>query len=173
VRWLPLCTSLAILSILACGPPAELPTEDARPTPNHIELAAPEIQLLPFTVRMSKLAYVLDRPVTDPLFDELVQQRFALGDHEYARALRPDGRWSARKMGIWVKGLLPLCESNRFAELYPAVATSPDALVYRAYGRLMDMTERMLIFDILQSMDGNVDTAVCLALLSSLEFVAQ
>jgi hypothetical protein len=175
VRCLLLCTGVALLLNLGCGQDAPPEPVDALRPPKHITLDAPEIQLLPFTMRLSKLSHVLERPISDPLFDTLIQQRFALGDHNYARALRPDRRWSARKMGIWIKSLLPICESDRFAELYPAVAESPDALVIRAYGRTADMADHMAVFDILESMDAdaNADVTVCLALLTSLEFVVQ
>ena len=51
----------------------------------------------------------------------------------------------------------------------------PDALVLRAYGRPADMADHMAIFDILEAMDADADAdaTVCLALLASLEFVAQ
>lgn len=145
------------------------------PTPDEVVATAEELQLLPFSVRMDKLAYVLQVPVDDPLFDGLYAQRFALGDHDYARALRPDRRWSARKLAIWVRGLLPVCRSSRFAELYPFVADDPDALVLRAYGRLADELDHSTIAEVRETSGTDLDrhAAVCVAILSSLELVAQ
>lgn len=170
-----LCALWALIAISACEQPPVNQLVIEPPAPPDVHLVASDIELQPFAVRMSKLAHVIERPVSDPLFDALVQQRFALGDHDYARALRPDRRWSARKIGIWVKGLLPICRSDRFAELYPAVANAPDALVLRAYGRPADAMDQMLLSEVRASAGDGVeeDTVVCLALLSSLEFVAQ
>ena len=142
--------------------------------PRNVDLSAPEIQVQPFSLRMSKLSHVMKLPLSDPLFSALYQQRYTLGDHDYARALRPDRRWSARKISVWIKGLLPVCESDRFKALYPAVAAAPDALIARAYGRPADALDSSAITDALAGGDGtNDDALVCLALLSSLEFVAQ
>ena len=161
--------------MVACDTVEPEPVDMSLPPPKKVELASPDIQLLPFTTRLNKLAHVLDISVSDEMFDTLMQQRFALGDHEYARALRPDRRWSARKMGIWIKGLLPICESSRFTELYPAVSTTPDTFILNAYGRNAEPVDRMVIEDTLKTMndDGNHDRTVCVAMLSSLEFVAQ
>jgi hypothetical protein len=143
--------------------------------PGKIEVGASEVHLVPFTVRMNKLAHVLELPIDDPLFDALYQQRYSLGDHEYARALRPDRRWGARKMGIWIKGLLPICSSPRFRELYPDVADDPSALILRAYGRPADSPDTMTISEALDASPSSLDreVQVCLAVLSSLELVAQ
>ena len=166
-----------LLSILGCGEPsAEVPTLVEPPlVPRNVDLTTPDIQLQPFAVRMSKLAHVLQVPVDDPMFDTLYQQRFALGDHDYARALRPDRRWSSRKIGIWVKGLLPVCNAPAFAQRYPSVASSPEDLMVRAYGRPADASDRMAMRDVLDAagVTADDDATVCLAVLSSLEFVAQ
>ena len=145
-----------------------------RVVPRNVDLSSPEIQVQPFSLRMSKLGHVMQLPLSDPLFSELYQHRHSLGDHDYARALRPDRRWSARKIGIWVKGLLPVCESARFKSMYPAVAVAPDALIIRAYGRPADALDQAALADALVASSGdNDDTLVCIALLSSLEFVAR
>jgi hypothetical protein len=142
--------------------------------PRSVDLSSPEIQVQPFSLRMSKLGHVMQLALSDPLFSALYQQRYTLGDHDYARALRPDRRWSARKISVWVKGLLPVCQSDRFKSLYPAVAASPDALIIRAYGRPPDALDQSAIIDALAGGNGaDDDTLVCMALLSSLEFVAQ
>lgn len=154
--------------------PSAVITEDPEEI-GVVEVGSGEIQVQPFSIRMSKLAHVLQRPADDSVFDALYQQRFALGDHDYSRAIRPDRRWSARKIGIWVKGLLPVCASDRFAELYPNVAAAPEPLILRAYGRPADALDQMALSEALGAAQGDIDqdTAVCLALLSSLEFVAQ
>lgn len=140
--------------------------------PDQLEVSVTELQVLPFGTRMSKLAHVLGRPIDDPLFDTLYQQRFALGDHDYARSLRPDRRWSARKIGIWIQGLLPVCTSERFTDLYPRVADDPGALITSAYGRPADAADLLSIEEVAAGGELDPNTSVCLAILSSLEFVA-
>lgn len=142
------------------------------PGPYTVDVAATEVHLLPFAIRMNKLARLLEVSVDDPLFQPLHDQRFALGDHDYARALRPDRRWSVRKIGIWIRGLLPICGSQRFKDLYPGVADAPDAFILRAYGRPVDELDRMALAEVVEG-ELDRDTAVCVATLSSLEFVTQ
>ncbi|MCK6549029.1 hypothetical protein L6R52_24500 [Myxococcota bacterium] len=174
MRTLGFFSLITALSTAAC---LAQPFEVAVDVPEVDDVVAPaeELQLLPFMVRMEKLAHVLQVPVDDPLFEALYAQRFALGDHDYARALRPDRRWSTRKLAIWVRGLLPVCRSTRFAELYPDVADAPDELIVRAYGRLPDDLDHAMIAEVEEPGGTDLDrhAAVCVAVLSSLELVAQ
>jgi hypothetical protein len=163
---------LAVLGGGCMAQPSGDKNQQAVP-PERIQVAASELQLLPFTIRMNKLASVLELPADDPLFAPLFEQRYALGDHDYARALRPDRRWSGRKIGIWVRGLLPICRSARFTELYPAVADAPNALIVRAYGRPASDEELASLREVETSGDLDRHTAVCVAVLSALELVTQ
>ena len=140
-----------------------------------VDLAPPEIELLPFAVRLNKLAHVFETSVEDEMFDELMQHRYALGDHNYARALRPDKRWSARKMGLWIRSLLPICGSDKLSELYPALTSNPDGFILSAYGRAADAGDQAILEDfMLQSaMGAESEKTYCLAVLSSVEFVAR
>ncbi len=168
--------ALTLVPLVAClAESTYQPVEYRPPEPRNVELAAPEIQLQPFAVRMSKLAHVVGVPVDDPVFDTLNGQRFALGDHDYARALRPDRRWSARKISIWIKGLLPVCASSELRDRYPSLATSPEVFLEAAYGRTADAADLAAVAEGLTAASGPADDemTVCLSVLSSLEFVTQ
>ena len=154
----------------------EITPPPAGPSPvKRVDLAPPEIELLPFSVRLNKLAHVFDTSVEDEMFDELMQHRYALGDHNYARALRPDKRWSARKMGLWIRSLLPICGSDKLSELYPGLTTSPDAFLLSAYGRMADAADQTILEDFMTQnvMGPALEQTYCLAILSSMEFVTR
>ena len=151
-----------LLGTAGCGE-AE---EPMGPAP-RLDVAAEGIQLLPFAVRMNKLAHVVGRPLSDPMFETALSQSTALGAHDYARSLRPDRRWSARKMGVWVKSLLPVCTSDAFTSKYPDPIGAPDLLFEHAHGRSPTDVE-------LEVLSSAGDPAhACLTVLTSLEFVSQ
>ena len=166
-----------ILALVGCGQPvAEIMEPPVGPAEvRQIDLAPPDIELLPFSVRLNKLAHVFETSIEDEMFDELLQHRFALGDHNYARALRPDKRWSARKMGLWIRSLLPICSSTRLSELYPALTSAPDLFILSAYGRAADAADQSVLDDFMSqsAMGSDSERSYCLAILSSMEFVAR
>lgn len=144
--------------------------DDAAP----FEVPTSEVQLLPFHVRMANLVTVAGLPADHPMFGQLWAKRFQLGDHDYANGVAPDLDWNADRMEQWVKAVKPVCDDPQFQARYPELASDVTKLVRAAYGR--DPSD-----DELQAFDdvklGQVDGAgqyrmVCLAVLTSLEFVA-
>ncbi|MBC8071458.1 MAG: hypothetical protein IAG13_24235 [Deltaproteobacteria bacterium] len=138
------------------------------------EVPTSEVQLLPFHVRMANLVAVTGVPADHAMFGQLWAKRFQLGDHDYAHGVAPDLDWNADRMEQWVKAVKPVCDDPQFQARYPDLASDVTRLARAAYGR--DATD-----DELQAFDevklGQVDGAgqyrmVCLAVLTSLEFVA-
>jgi hypothetical protein len=139
------------------------------------ELPAEEVELLPFHVRLANLERVTGLPEEHFAFTELLRQRHLLGDHDYAAGIAPDLHWAPQKMQVWVKGLIPVCDSVEFKAKYPDLLEDPSSLVQAAFGR--DPTDAEL--EGLGELAAEVPDLdmryrmTCLSVVSSLEFVAK
>jgi hypothetical protein len=166
------------------GPPQRDPEDDGEgeggspnePDPDPpFELPADEVELLPFHVRLANLERVTGLPQDHFAYTEVLRQRQMLGDHDYAAGVAADLHWSPQKMQVWVKALIPICDSTEFQAKYPDLLEDPSSLVQAAYGR--DPTEAELE-GLGELAAEEPDLAMryrmaCLAVISSLEFVAK
>jgi hypothetical protein len=140
------------------------------------EVAKNQVELLPFRVRLARVAQVAGVATDDAMLEEMRARAAELGDHDFSTGIRPNLAWSAARMGTWVKALKPVCTAEAFRTRYPDFASDPSALIAAAYGR--PATEADLA-DIEAALDGiAIDSeertqAVCFAVLSSVEFVAK
>lgn len=153
--------------------PPRLPHPD--PVPPGFEVPSSEVELLPFHVRMQNLSSVTGQKLDHPMFLELWERRYALGDHDYSQLVAPDLKWSPERMEGWVRGIKPVCDDPAFQAKYPDLATDPTKLVREAFARDPE-PEELAAFSEVTS--GQVDGAgryrmVCLAVLTSLDFVAR
>lgn len=153
--------------------PPRTPGPEAIDTP--FEPPGSEVELLPFHVRLANLAAVAGVHADDPMFMALLDRRFQLGDHDYANGIAPDLKWTPERMETWVKAVRPVCDDPRFQARYPDLATDPSALARAAFAR-DPSPEELQAFAEVQA--GQLDGAgryrmSCLAVLSSLEFVAR
>lgn len=133
-----------------------------------------EVKLLPFSVRLRNLATLVDVPTDSPIFDVLHAQRVPLGAHDYASGIAADLRWSPDRMHAWVKAIQPVCKSAEFAARYPTLLDDPTPLLRMTLGR-EPTPEDVASLDDAMVADLPPDARyqlVCLAALSSLEFVA-
>jgi hypothetical protein len=133
-----------------------------------------EVQLLPFHVRMANLVAVTGVHDDHAMFGQLWAKRFQLGDHDYANGVAPDLDWNSDRMELWVKAIKPICNDPEFQARYPELATDATKLVRAAYGRDPTTEELEALDDVkLGQIDGaGQHRMVCLAVLTSLEFVA-
>lgn len=142
------------------------------------ELDKISIKLLPFHVRLKKLETVVGLPSTDPIFSELLNARYSLGDHNYGSNIGADLTWNATKISLWMKSVQPICASEAMAQRYPDLYGQPDdldALWMSAYSRPIEADERADIeaIDISNLNEAQRYEAYCLTVLSSAEFVGQ
>jgi len=157
------------------GEPQRTPTDQPPGFENPFEVPQDEVELLPFHVRAQNLATLAGQTKDHPMFAELYERRYQLGDHDYSQNFAPDLRWSSDKMSVWVVAMKPVCDDPVFQAKYPTLVNDPTPFVQAAFAR--DPTEDELqAFADVQS--GLTDTAlryrmVCLAVLTSLEFVAR
>lgn len=164
----------------APAPEAPVITPEAEARKPHgpaLNLDREQIVLLPFQVRLNKLAAVLQVSTEDAALAEVRAQRYELGDHDYARGIRPDLAWSAQRMARWVRAVKPVCASEAMRARYPALPEHLNELTIAAYGREAEQADLELVEEITASLpladEPTRYRALCLAFLSSAEFVAQ
>jgi hypothetical protein len=153
------------------GTPQQPDPEDPQPP---FRVPGDEARLLPFPVRMQNLARITGQTLDHPMFLELMELRFQLGDHDFASGVAPDLRWSAEKMQYWVRGLKPVCASTEMAAAYPDLLTDPRPLMRQAWGHEPTSEEAEALVDF---KDGTVlpeqqFMMTCVAVLTALDFVS-
>jgi hypothetical protein len=155
------------------GQSHRLPPSDPEPVPFRVP--GDEVDLLPFYVRMQNLATVAGTTLDDPMFAALYAHAHLLGDHDYAHGEAPDLRWSADKMQVWVESLEPVCDAPTFQARYPGLIEDPRALVRAAFAREATDAELEAYAEVSlgQSDPAYAYRLTCMAILSSLEFVAR
>lgn len=141
-----------------------------------ITLERQSVRLLPFKVRLNKLTQVIELPQDDPVFAAIIGARYELGDFNHAQGIRPDLTWGASRMGLWIKSIKPICAHPNMRARFPTLPEHLNELILAAYGREADEQDLIAVEDIIQ--DTSLDEAaryqtLCLATLSSMEFIAQ
>jgi hypothetical protein len=153
------------------------PAAPAGPGSSAFDVTSDQPQLLPFGVRLRRLAAVVGVPETDAVFELVRQNRTGLGDHDFANGQQPDRLWTANRMSLWVRSLKPVCASAAFKAKYPSLPGSLGALVEAAYGRAATADDRAAIDEALAAAsgldEGTRNQTICLAILSAAEFVIQ
>ena len=159
------------------GEPVQAAAPEEEITNEAFDLATEQPQLLPFSVRMSRLAAVVGVPANDPVFALVRKNRTTLGDHDFANGQQPDRLWSASRMAVWVRSLKPVCSSTAMRTRYPALPADLPALIENAFGRPASDDDRAnveaAIGDASELSEAVRYQTICLAVLSSAEFVVQ
>lgn len=165
----------------ADGADGDEPADGGAPQePDPAEPTAPfrvpgdEARLLPFPVRLANLAHLTGQPTDHPMFAELLELRYQLGDHDFATGVAPDLRWSSDKMQYWVRGLKPVCASAEMQAAYPDLLTDPRPMMRQAWGHEPAAEEVTALTDL---QNGTVPAdqqylVTCLAVLTALDFVS-
>src|SRR5262249_46645963 len=113
---------------------------------------------------------------TDPVFTQLKTNRTQLGDHDYANGIKADNTWTALRMSVWVQSIQPVCASAAMTKKFPALPENLNQLVEAAYGRAgvpedaADVTAAAQGLSLTTAQRYNT---ICLAILSSMEFLTQ
>lgn len=134
-----------------------------------------QVNVLPFQVRLAKVARVAGVPVMDPMLQSLRTAHLELGDGDYANGIRPDKSWTAGKLAAWIKALRPVCQSAQLKGRFLLPRDLP-AMIMTAHGRWADTTDEQLINDELAAEPLPADEQhelVCLTVLASTEFVSR
>ncbi|HUS64630.1 MAG TPA: hypothetical protein VMZ28_08820 [Kofleriaceae bacterium] len=164
-----------LLVALAGGCQSELGTLDPDDRP-AFESGKNAVELLPYGVRLARVAGVLGVTTDDPALAEMRERHLELGDHDFASGVRPNLTWTSSRMSSWVAALMPVCQSEAMRALYPALPADADDLMAAAYGRPATADDLAAIDEGLADVpldDEERYMATCLAILSSAEFVAK
>jgi hypothetical protein len=179
-RWAIPAASAAFLLVAGCGvEPADPATRlersgavaGGRP---EVTLPPASLKLLPFDVRLRRIAAAVGVPVGDAVFDAARAQRLALGAHDFVNGSAPDLQWNSQRMASWITAMLPVCKDARVrTHLGDWRQGGVGKFVESAFGRastpddLGDLAPPLAI----SGDDGWV--ATCLALVSSAEVLLQ
>jgi hypothetical protein len=166
--------SAFLLVALSAGCQNELGTVE-QDTP-AFESGRASVELLPFAVRLSRVAQVLAVTTDDPALGEMRDRHLELGDHDFATGVRPNLTWTSSRMSAWVSTLIPVCQSQAMRTRFPTLPGDAGGLMAAAYGRTATDQDLDAIDEALADVpidDEERYMATCLAILSSVEFVAR
>lgn len=156
------------------------PSSPASPLPPvvverpDVTLPAPQLKLLPFDVRLRKVAAAVGVPVADPLFDAVRAQRLQLGGHDFANGVAPDLAWNAQRMALWLEVMVPVCADARVRTHFGEWrAQGLEKFAVEAWGRPVTQADKDDLAPTLAIAGDTGWRATCAALLSSVELLAQ
>jgi hypothetical protein len=112
----------------------------------------------------------------DAILSSLLSARFSLGDYDFANNRKPDYTWTALRISDWIRAIQPVCASQAMRSRFAALPENLPALIEAAYGRSMTAEDQAAVDESLVGLTLDESLryeAVCLAILSSLEFLAQ
>jgi hypothetical protein len=176
-----LSSSLACVGVPTGGSLDPGTGEEPEPPPagspvSGFEVPKTGIKLLAFSIRLDRIAATTGLPLTDPAYATLRENRLLLGDHDYANAKPPQESWSAARLVNWVESVRPICRAPAVSSRFLPMPARLPALIEAAYGRAALPEEIAAFTDEQKGLTLTppklVETA-CVAVLSSLEFVAQ
>ena len=78
-----------------------------------VTLPSAQLKLLPFDVRLRRIADAVGVSVDDKVFDVAKKNRLALGAHDFANGTAPDLKWNSQRMASWMEAMLPVCRDSR------------------------------------------------------------
>lgn len=141
--------------------------------PFSVRIGEPE--LLPFDVRVRRIANVLKVPVTSPMFADIMAKNVQLGDYDHAAGALPDNLWLARRIATWADGLTPVCNSTEMKALFPALPDNVPQLIKAAWGRNATDEEvaeiKAAVTEAALPDPAQSYEATCMAVFSAAEFV--
>jgi hypothetical protein len=156
----------------ATTPPGGASAGDAAFTPTKDKLS-----LLPFEVRLKRLADVAGVATSDSLLESVRKGKLDLGGHDFGANIAPDLSWNAQRMSAWVQAVMPICDNPSFKARYPNWQTGLKTFAPLAWGRASDEEDTSLLADtVSQAQMPTPESewkASCLVLLTSAELVAQ
>lgn len=164
------------VSVLACACQQELGSVDPADDRPAFESGRSQVELLPYNVRLARVAGVLGVTSDDPALAEMRERHLELGDHDFATGVRPNLTWTSSRMSAWVAALMPVCQSEPMRARYPTLPGGAGDLMAAAYGRPATPEDLAAVDEGLADVpidDEERYMATCLAILSSAEFVAR
>ena len=123
----------------------------------------------------ARLQAVTGAGPTDPMFETLLAYRTSLGDYDFANGIKADNSWTALRITQWVTAMKPICGSAQMQQRYADTDAAPGPFFEATYGRAVttdDLDAINASLTDLQLTPGERRDGTCLAILSSIEFIA-
>jgi len=154
------------------GPTNPTPTAVAPGDPFKVRNTEPE--LVPFEMRLRRIASALGVKVDNPMFADMNKNSLKLGDYDYANGALPDGSWNANRIAAWLNALKPVCNSPEMRAKYPALPENLPTLIRAAWGHVPSAEDTADFQNAITAV--NADPAVtyestCMAVFTAAEFV--
>ena len=126
-----------------------------------------------FQVRMDKLNYVMGNSGLSSI-NQIQNNRFLLGDYNFAQTIIPNFSWGVNDTKTWMENINDVCSSQELRDQYPWPSGVPN-LVFNSMGRSIDSDESSMISEVnnLSIPNNEKFEIMCLALLSSMEFITK
>lgn len=140
----------------------------------RVTLPPAALKLLPFDVRLARVAAAVNLQPGDAVFDAARAQRLALGGHDFVNRTAPDLQWNAQRMATWVTVMLPVCKDARVrAHLGDWARGGVGKFAEGALGRAASADDLADLAPALALPGDDGWVTACLALVSSAEVVLQ
>jgi hypothetical protein len=150
------------------------PNTPAAPAGVPFKVRNTEPELVPFEMRLRRIANTLGVSTDNPMFADMNKNSLKLGDYDYANGALPDGSWNANRIAAWLLALKPVCNSPEMKAKYPSLPESLPALIRAAWGHVPSVDDTA-DFESAIAATG-ADAAVnyestCMAVFTAAEFV--
>jgi hypothetical protein len=156
------------------GSGGSAPSPPGEPARDPFKVRNTEPELMPFEMRVRRIAGAIGVDVESPLFDQMRGARLKLGAYDYANGALPDGSWNANRIAAWMSALRPVCNSSEMKAKFPALPENLPQLIRAAWGHAPSAEDNA---DFQAALSGaGTDPAVsyesiCMAVFSAAEFV--
>jgi hypothetical protein len=133
-----------------------------------------EPELVPFEMRLRRVANTLGVSVDNPMFADMNKNSLKLGDYDYANGALPDGSWNANRIAAWLNALKPVCNSPEMKAKFPTLPESLPALIRAAWGHVPSADDTADFQSAIAATGGDALVnyeSTCMAVFTAAEFV--
>lgn len=149
-------------------------TPSAMPATVPFKVRNTEPELVPFEMRLRRIASALGVSVDNPMFADMNRNSLKLGDYDYANGALPDGSWNANRIAAWINALKPVCASREMKAQYPALPENLPTLIRAAWGHVPsaeDTADFQSAIAAVSSDPAVTYESTCMAVFTAAEFV--
>ena len=150
------------------------PTPSAKPATVPFKVRNTEPELVPFEMRLRRIASALGVSVDNTMFADMNKNSLKLGDYDYANGALPDGSWNANRIAAWINALKPVCASPEMKAKYPNLPENLPTLIRAAWGHVPsaeDTADFQNAITAVSSDPAVVYESTCMAVFTAAEFV--
>jgi hypothetical protein len=146
----------------------------AKPAEVPFKVRNTEPELVPFEMRLRRIANTLGVAIDHPMFADMNKNSLKLGDYDYANGALPDGSWNANRIAAWLLALKPVCNSPEMKAKYPTLPGSLPGLIRAAWGHVPSADDTADFQNAIAATGADADVnyeSTCMAVFTAAEFV--